>query len=152
MIVGSSRRITALLHHRGLSPSPAMDKFFKVSTNTCFDRLREASWMLIFNKGHPLFLLSLRNLPNGDTIRALVTLAPMRAAMRSPTSRASYSASLFVAENSKRNSMVPGVGVLLRSAGEVPQLVAGFSMNGKSAGIYPFTARAVGYKMDIYVP
>ncbi|GJR64296.1 hypothetical protein Tco_0010361 [Tanacetum coccineum] len=119
MVVGNERRrgppfrifksLRLLFYHRGVSPSK-MDLFFKISTNTCFDRcaklvdaiLLKASAFLLSPLGTCL-MVNLSKLWISDLVLSRLRYT-IRAAMRSPAMRASYSASLFVAENSKRSA------------------------------------------------
>ncbi|GKE69903.1 hypothetical protein Tco_1527975 [Tanacetum coccineum] len=88
----------------------AMDLFFKISTNTCFDRcaklvdaiLLKASAFLLSPLGTCLMVNLSKPWISDLVLSRLRT--PIQAAMRSPAIRASYSASLFVAENSKHSA------------------------------------------------
>ncbi|GJS04771.1 hypothetical protein Tco_0321279, partial [Tanacetum coccineum] len=84
-----------------------MDLFFKISTNTCFERCAKLVDAILLKAFafllSPLGTCLMVNLSKpwiSDLVLSRL-LTPIRAAMRSPAIRASYSASLFVAVNSK---------------------------------------------------
>ncbi|GJU14958.1 hypothetical protein Tco_0458795 [Tanacetum coccineum] len=121
--------------HRRYLPSPRWICSFKISTNTFFDRPHI----------RPTHVGQL----NGSPHSFLVYVTPIRAAMRSPAIRASYSASLFVlvrmrpapdpsTHDDPSVNKIHGSWSFTSLWGSTAS-VSGFSMR-KSASICPFTA------------